>query len=70
VLAKSADKSTVRLFSGIAEKESLAVYTGGFRAYKPLENDETYQREAVIHGDSEYVDGDTHVNTCESCASL
>ncbi|MFC6873532.1 IS1595 family transposase, partial [Halobellus sp. GCM10025813] len=25
-----------------------------------------FQREAVIHGDGEYVDGDAHVNTCES----
>jgi len=70
VPAKSANESTVRLPLGDHEEESLTVYTGGFRAYDPLEEDENYQREAVIHGDSEYVDGDAHVNTCESHASL
>jgi len=34
--------------------------------YDPLEDDENFQREAVIHGDGEYVDGDAHVNTCEA----
>jgi len=70
VPAKSADESTVRLLLGDREEESLTVYTDGFRAYDPLEEDENYQREAVIHGDGEYVDGDAHVNTCESHASL
>lgn len=36
----------------------MTVYTDGFRAYDPLdENDEV---------DREYVDDDAHVNTCES----
>ena len=70
VPAKSADESTVRLLLAVTEEESLTVYTDGFRAYDPLEDDENYQREAVIHGEGEYVDGDTHVNTCESHASL
>ena len=70
VPAKSADESTVRLLLGDREEESLTVYTDGFRAYDPLEEDENYQRESVIHGDGEYVDGDAHVNTCESHASL
>jgi hypothetical protein len=35
-----------------------------------LEDNETYQREAVIHSDGEYVDANAHVNTCESHASL
>jgi transposase-like protein len=68
--AKSADESTVRLLLDNHEEESLTIYTDGFRAYDPLEDDENYQREAVIHGDGEYVDGDAHVNTCESHASL
>jgi len=68
--AKSADESTVRLLLDTCEEESLTVYTDGFRAYDPLEGDESYQREAVIHGEGEYVDGDAHVNTCESHASL
>jgi len=70
VPAKSADKATVRLLLDNHEKESLTVYTDGFRAYDPLDDDESFHRESVIHGDGEYVDGDTHVNTCESHASL
>jgi transposase-like protein len=70
VPAKSADESTVRLLLGDREEESLTVYTDGFRAYDPLEDDENYERHAVIHGKGEYVDGDVHVNTCESHASL
>ncbi|OAQ54135.1 hypothetical protein HTG_00980 [Natrinema mahii] len=70
VPAKSADESTVRLLLGDHEEESLTVYTDGFRTYDPLQDDENYQREAVIHGEGEYVDGDAHVNTCESHASL
>ncbi|WP_254531974.1 IS1595 family transposase [Natrinema gelatinilyticum] len=70
VPAKSADESTVRLLLADHEEESLTVYTDGFRAYEPLETDENFQREAVIHGDGEYVDGDAHVNTCESHSSL
>jgi transposase-like protein len=66
VPAKSADEATVRLLLDNHKKESLTVYTDGFRAYDPLENDENFHREAVIHGDGEYVDGDAHVNTCES----
>ncbi len=68
--SKSADESTVRLLLDNHEEESLTVYTDVFRAYDPLEKDETYQREAVIHGEGEYVDGGAHVNTCESHASL
>jgi len=70
VPAKSADEATVRLLLDNREKESLTVYTDGFRAYDPLDDDESFQRESVIHGDREYVDGDVHVNTCESHASL
>jgi len=70
VPAKSADESTVRLLLDNHEEESLTVYTDGFRAYDPLEDDENFQRESVNHGEGEYVDGDAHVNTCESHASL
>lgn len=52
------------------EEESLTVYTDGFRAHQPLEDHETYHREAVIHGDGEYADGDVHVNTFEGHGSL
>jgi len=70
VPAKSADESTVRLLLGNHEEESLTVYTDGFRAYDPLEDDDEFTREYVVHGDGEYADGDVHVNTCESHASL
>jgi len=63
---KSADEATVRLLLGNHEKESLTVYTDGFPAYDPLDDDESFHRESVIHGDGEYVDEDAHVNTCES----
>ena len=70
VPAKSADESTVRLLLADHEEESLTVYTDGFRAYDPLEDDDEFAREYVVHGDGEYADGDVHVNTCESHASL
>ncbi len=70
VPSNSADESTVRLLLNNHEEESLTVYIDGFRAYDPLEKDEMYQREAVIHSEGEYVDGNAHVNTCESHASL
>ena len=68
--AKSADESTVRLLLAGREEESLRVYTDGFRAYDPLDDDERFHRESVIHGDGEYADGDVHVNSCESHGSL
>lgn len=70
VPAKSADESTARLLLAAREKEPLTVYTNGFRAYVPLDDNERFHRESVIHADNEYVDGKTHVNTCESHGSL
>jgi len=68
--AKAADESTIRLLLAGRHQESLTVYTDGFRAYDPLEEDDAFTREYVVHGDGEYVDGDVHVNTCESHGSL
>ncbi len=68
--AKAATESTIRLLLADRQQESLTVYTDGFRAYEPLEADDAFTREYVVHGDGEYVDGDVHVNTCESHASL
>jgi transposase-like protein len=65
--AKSADESAVRLLLAGVEEESVTVYTDWFRAYDPL--DESYQRKAVTRGEGEYINGETHVNTCESHAS-
>jgi len=70
VPAKSTDESTVRLLLVVVEEESLTVYTDGFRAYDPLGDDDSYDRKYVVHGNGEYVDGDVHVNGCESHASL
>jgi len=64
--AKSVNEPTVRLLLAGGEEESLTVYTDGFRAYDPLDDDERFHRESVVHSDGEYVDGATHVNTCES----
>ena len=68
--AKSTDESTVRLLLAGREEESLTVYTDGFRAYDPLDEDDRFHRESVIHGNGEYADEDVHVNTCESHGSL
>jgi len=68
--AKDADESTVRLLLANRQQESLTVYTDGFRAYESLEEDDAFIREYVVDGDGEYVDGDVHVNTCESHGSL
>ncbi|MDZ7764846.1 MAG: IS1595 family transposase [Melioribacteraceae bacterium] len=70
VPAKTATESTIRLLLADRQQESLTVYTDGFRAYDPLDEDDAFTREYVVHGDGEYVDGDVHVNTCESHASL
>ncbi|ELY87165.1 IS1595 family transposase [Natrialba taiwanensis] len=66
VPAKSADESTVRLLLADREEESLTVYTDGFRAYDPLDEDDEITREYVVHSDGEYADDEVHVNTCES----
>ncbi|MFP9061655.1 IS1595 family transposase [Natrialbaceae archaeon A-chndr2] len=68
--AKAADESTIRLLLADRKEESLTVYTDGFRAYEPLEEDDAFDREYVVHGDGEYADDEVHVNSCESHASL
>ena len=70
VPAKAADGSTIRLLLTDRHQESLTVYTDRFRTYEPLEEDDAFSREYVVHGDSECVDRDAHVNTCESHGSL
>ncbi len=67
--AKAADESTIRLLLADRTEESIAVYTDGFRAFKPLEGDDAFTRKYVVHGD-EYADEEVHVNTYESHASL
>ncbi|WP_254533979.1 IS1595 family transposase [Natrinema gelatinilyticum] len=68
--AKAADESTIRLLLADRQEESLTIFTDGFRAYEPLEEDDAFTREYVVHGDGEYADDEIHVNTCESHASL
>ena len=70
VPAKAATESTIRLLLAVAQQESITVYTDGLRAYDPLNEDDVFTSECVVHGDGEYVDGDVHVNTCGSHASL
>jgi len=67
--AKAADESMIRLLLADCQQESLTVYTDGFRAYEPLEEDDEFNREYDIHGDGEYADDEVHVNSCESHAS-
>jgi len=68
--AKAADESTIRLLLADRNQESLTVYTDGFRAYEPLESDDAFDREYVVHSEGEYADDEVHINTCESYASL
>jgi transposase-like protein len=70
VSAKTADGSTIRLLLAARQQESLTAYTDGFRAYDPLEEDDAFEREYVIHGDGESIDREVHVNTGESHGSL
>ena len=35
------------------QQESLNVYTDGFRAYEPLEDDDVFMSECVVHSDGE-----------------
>jgi len=67
--AKAADESTIRLLLADRQQESLTVYTDGFRACEPLEDDDVFAVEYVVHGGGEYADDEVHVNTCESHAS-
>ncbi len=69
VPAKSGDESTVRLLLADHEEESLIVYTNGFRVYDPLNVDDIFDRQYVIHSEGEHADDDVHVNTCEIRAS-
>ena len=48
----------------------MTVYTDGSRAYGPLGENDRFDRQYVVYSDGEYADGDVHVNTCESHASL
>lgn len=54
-----------RLLLALHQQESLAIYTDGFRAYDPFEEEDAFKLESVIHGDSKYVDREVYVNTCE-----
>ena len=68
--AKTATESTLRLLLDNHEKESLTVYSDVFREYDPLDDDDTLDRQYVVHSDGEYADEDVHINTCESHGSL
>jgi transposase len=55
---KAVTESWIRLPLADRQQESLIVYTYGLQAYEPLEKDESFEREYVVHGGGEYVDGD------------
>jgi len=57
----NAEESTIRLLLGDRQQESLTVYTDGFRAYEPLDEDDAFNRQYVVHGE-----GDTLMETCTS----
>ena len=66
VPAKTVDESTIRLLLAASQQESLTVYTDGFRAYEPLDEDDAFEREYIVYGNGEYADGAVRVNTYES----
>jgi transposase-like protein len=45
---RAVDESTIRLLLAVGQQESLTVYTDGFRAYEPLEEDNAFGREYVV----------------------
>ncbi len=51
--AKAADESTIRLLLSNRQQESVTVYTDGFRAYEPLDDHDSFEREYVVHGERE-----------------
>jgi len=68
--AKSTNGSSVRLLLDNHEQESLTVYIEGFRAYDPLNDDDTFDRQYVVHSDGEYADEEVHINIYESHGSF
>jgi transposase-like protein len=54
---KAVKESTIRFLLSDRQEESFTVYTDGFWAYEPPEADDAFDREYVVHGDGEYVDG-------------
>ena len=69
IAANAATESRIRLLLADRQQDSLTVYHDGFRAYEPIEEDDAFTREYVVHSDGEYADDEVHVNTCESHAS-
>lgn len=61
--SKSADEPTVRHLLVVSEEESQSVYTDRFPTYDPLEEDDQFHREYVVHSNSEYADDEVHINT-------
>ena len=70
VPAKASDESTIRLLLADRKEKSLTVYTARLSSVRPTNEDYTFDRQYVVHGDGESTDGDFHVNTCESHVSL
>ena len=46
--AKAANESTIRLLLADRQHKSLTVYTDGFRAYEPLDEDDAFTRESCL----------------------
>ncbi len=65
--AKAANESIIRLLLADHKEESLTVYTDGFRAYEPLNEDDAFDREYVVHGDGEYADNESDYTLSVSC---
>ena len=56
VAAKPADESTIQLLLADRQLELLTVYTDGFRAFEPLEENDPFDRKSVVHGDGEHAE--------------
>lgn len=68
--AKNVDFDTVRLLLIDRQQESMTVYTDGYLFYNPLERYNAFTRKCVVHSDGECADGQNHITTAESHASL
>jgi len=66
ITAKAANESIVQVLLANYHQGSLTVFTDGFRAYEPLDEDDAFTREYVVIADGEYVYGGVHVSTCKA----
>jgi len=53
--AQAATESTIRLLLDNRQQESLTVYTDGFRAYEPLDEDDAFTRDTALSSANNWI---------------